>query len=508
MWTTGAIRQAAAFGALLPIVFGIGGCATLDPRADYDRAEALIAQSSQAPEVYRPEDDALAKTKTEALLADGLGVQESVQIALLNNPRFQGAMAAIGMARADLVQSELWSNPVLGIGALLPSDGGGLVNLQLDLAQNIAELWQIRPRRRAAAAHLESAILEVARRAVALATEAKSAYYEAVGAAEVSQSASDNLANVRLVLDAAVARRDAGAGTDLDVNLAQELVLEAELSEISAQLAAADARRQLAILLGLTTPADELALIDPLPADAPAVHDSEELIQQARGHRLDLQIARQRAVAAANQYQLELRRVFPNLELGLSFERDERRGSHEPNVYKQTAAAAIASNRVTGPQLGLPRDADDDQTYILGPTVSLELPIFDHNQAQIAKAQFAYVEAMKSYQAVDQALVQEVRGAAERASTARRIVKLYQDRSLPLAEKNLKLARDAYESGRTPFLNVLEAQRFYLQARTKYIEGLTAVATAIPELEMQVGRALIETPSSRPASRTGSLDKR
>ena len=83
----------------------------------------------------------------------------------------------IGMAKADLVQAGLLSNPTVGISLRFPS-GGGLANLEAGLAQNIAELWQIPSRQRAASKTLERTILELARRATVLAAETKKAYGE------------------------------------------------------------------------------------------------------------------------------------------------------------------------------------------------------------------------------------------------------------------------------------------------------------------------------------------
>ena len=67
---------------------------------------------------------------------------------------------------------------------------------------------------------------------------------------------------------------------------------------------------------------------------------------------------------------------------------------------------------------------------------------------------------------------------------------MYQKRSLPLAEDNLKLSQEAYRLGRASFLSVLEAQRFLLSSRRDYVNALGQAASTVPELEQVIGRPL------------------
>jgi len=125
----------------------LAGCATVNPRPDYQRAAEHVARATGNERLFEPGDDEFVANRVGELLANGLTATESGQIALLNNPQLQAAFYEIGMARADVVQSGLFSNPSLGMALRLPA-GGGLANFEADLAQNIAELWLFRCRRR------------------------------------------------------------------------------------------------------------------------------------------------------------------------------------------------------------------------------------------------------------------------------------------------------------------------------------------------------------------------
>ncbi|MHC4610311.1 MAG: TolC family protein, partial [Planctomycetota bacterium] len=193
-------------------IVGLAGCATVDPQFDYQRTGQYVAEATGQAQVYQPDNDALVEGLVEKLLADGITSQDAAQICLLNSPTLQAAFMNVGLARADVVQSGLLSNPSLGIALQLPA-GGGLANLEGGLAQNIADLWQIPARKRAAESALEGAILDLARLAADVATDAKVAYFDAVGADERFHIAEENHEVAQSLLELALARQEAGAAT-------------------------------------------------------------------------------------------------------------------------------------------------------------------------------------------------------------------------------------------------------------------------------------------------------
>jgi cobalt-zinc-cadmium efflux system outer membrane protein len=479
----------------------IAGCATVHPRPDYDRAAARITGATGQAEVYQPGDEEACAARVDELLEGGITADEAVQICLLNNPSLQAAFMDIGVARADLVQAGLLSNPSLSAAVRLPS-GGGLANVNAGLAQNIADLWQIPPRKRAAERLLDRTILDLARRAASLAAEAKAAYFQAVGAQERHAIGQQNLGVAKTLLDLAQARQQAGAATELDTNLSRSSVLQAELAVESDRLAAADRRRTLATLLGLTSNADSLVLLDPLPEVPTTLPDVEHLVEVAMSSRLDLRAAEQTVAAAEAELLKQYRRVFPRVDVGLELERGERKAQGGRDVLADTARASIANGGLTAPEIQ-PRSARRRHTdLIIGPSLNLELPFFDQNQAQIAKARFAYEQADKTLEALERSVSQEVRGAVDKLQTAWKVAQVYRDRSIPLAQSNLDLSRDAYQAGRASFLTVLEAQRVFLDSRARYIDAAQTAASAIPELERTVGlpfRELVSTVPTGPS---------
>ena len=468
-----------------------GGCATVNPQPDYDRVTARVRAATGYAATYRPGEDARVVERVKALLADGLTGDEAVQVCLLNNPELQAAYMNVGMARADVVQSGMLTNPSLGASLRFPA-GGGLPNLEANIAQNIAELWQLPIRKRAAEQALDRAVLTVARHVADTAFDTKTAYFTAVAAQQLHKIARENLNIATGLLELTRTRQQLGAASAVDVNLSRGLVLEAELAAQAAQLEQAEARRKLARLLGLTIEADDLVLLDPLPVAASDKLAPESLIRLAAQRRLDLEAARSAAAAAESRLRLEWSRVFPTVALGVALERGERQAPPGRDVLADTARASVATGRLTAPEIQ-PRSARDaDSDFIIGPSLSLELPIFDQNQAQIAKAAYAYEQAAKTLDALERAIVQDVRSAVDRARIAQKTAELYRDQLLPLARSSVEMARDSYRAGKTSFLAVLDAERFLISTRSRSIEAQRAFATALPELERTVGAPLSE----------------
>lgn len=493
-------------GALI----ALSGCATVNPQQDYERVARHVTEATGQQRVYQPDDDELVAELVDGLCRDGITAAEAVAISLLNNPTLQASFLDVGMARADAVQAGLFSNPFVGISARFP-DGGGLANIEAGVAQNIAELWQIPVRRRAAERSLDAAIVTLARTAVGLAADAKATYYAAVGADERFRIAQENLDIAKDLLDFALRRQQAGAANELDVNLSRGIALDAGIEVERARLAAAEARRSLAILLGLMIDADALALTDPLPSEFPKTRDCESLVELAKVWRLDLRAADRAVSVAQARLEQQYRLVFPVIELGFEMERSERSRRGGRDILADTARSSIAGGGLTAPKLRSrsERRREKGQDVILGPSLGIELPLFDQNQAQIAKAWYALQQARKALDALDRAVTQEVRSAVDRAMTAWRMVQMYRDQSIPLAQDNLDLSREAYRAGRASFLSVLEAQRFFLETRRGYVEASQSAATMIPELERTIGlpfdRFLAEV--KKPAERNQDVDK-
>jgi len=481
----------ARYLALLLSVIVIG-CATVDARRDYEQTRGEVERAIGYSPACDPEaEDELVDRTVDALLQGGLTSDEAVKLALLNNPRARSILLQVGMARADVVQAGLWSNPTIGFSFNLPT-GGGSNQFGMNLAQNIADLWMIPSRSRAANQDLKITTLTAAQELVSLAVDTKVAYYNTLAADSELAITQDNVSLTQELLRITSARLEAGTVGALDVNLAKGQALRAEVAARSARLESASSRRTLAALLGLTTLAQEIALCETLPNPVEDDLPVDHFVEVALESRLDVRTARNSVDAAAARIEYELAKVFPSVEIGLEAEHQSHRAQSGRKLLANAARSTIANGQLTAPDIESrgQRRIEDSQRIdaILGPSLSLTLPIFDQNQAQIAKAQMSYLESKALLDGLQRSIVQHTREAADRLATAWNVATLYQSEVLPQVRETLELSQATYQAGQTTILNVIDAQRSLLEARRANVAALQNAATAVAELERATAR--------------------
>lgn len=431
-------------------------CATVDPRPDFARARDEIRVATGQDEVHDPEAPALAADEIATVLGDGLTLDETLRIALLNNRRLQAGFQRLGIARADFVQAGLLRNPSLSLAFFLPS-GGGRTRLTADLAARVSELWELPVRKDVAAAGLENELVALALQAAEIVLEARRSYYESVAAAEARALAAENAELAGQGLVAVRKRIERGVATRGEESLARSQELGAALAHQRAERAEVFSRRRLAAWLSLEEDLLGIALTDPLPAPLATALEREPLVQQSRMRRLDLRASAALVARARAAVELEERRRFPDIDLGVSAERPEGGSSSE---------------------------------FLLGPTGTLELPLFDQNQAQVSRARFHLAELQKEHEALLAEAAQGVRAAADAATVSVGAVRLIEAELLPEATRGLDLARRSFELGDATTTLLLESQRALVMARQALLDARLEAALARVELERQLGAPL------------------
>lgn len=445
-----------ALSRSLPLGLALAaGCASVDPRPDFVAAADEVRAATGAQELFDPTAPERTRDDAANALADGLGLEEATRLALLDNRRLQAGFLSLGVARAEYVQAGLLENPSLSLAFLLP-ESGGRVRWNADLLGSVAEIWRIPARQALARAGIEERILELSRFAGELVADARVAYFESVAARESAAVAQANLELARRAAAGVHRQVEGGTATRTDEALAQSLVLAAELAFQRTQREEASSLRRLAALLSLDDDLLGTTLTDPLPDPIATTLERETLAESSVRSRSDVR-ASERAVAAAEaRAGFERRRRF-GLDAGLSAER---------------------------PEGGGPTD------LLAGPAASLELPIFDQNQARIRAAEFEVAQRRKEHEALVTEVRQAVRAAVDRASIAAQSALFARERLAPQAADAVASAEKAYALGDTTVLTLLQAQRTALDARRAQVEAALEAALARVELERAAGAPL------------------
>lgn len=485
VWTH---RQAVIIGVAVAAV--TAGCASLNPRPDIERSAEAVERAVGVSADAVTRDNEVVVTTTRELFADGLTAEEAVQVALLNNPRIRSAMLSIGVSRADFVQSTLYSNPSIFLSFRLP-DGGGRTNVEFNLSQSIAELWLVPARKQAAERDLDRTVLNAAQTTAGIVWDVRQAYVEAAQAESMVELGDVGLQISLDLVEMAELRQRAGSGSEVDSNLARAQRLQSEINFRNARLAATQEKAALCRLLGHSGDPNEIVLTDKLPAQPAWELSATELQSVARNARLDLQAMDQAIASAEALATLERVKFLRSVDLGFAFELAERRTRGNRNWLAETYYNSLQSNALTPPNF-MPQSSQDVTNTIAGPTVSMELPIWDQNQAQIARADRILEQTRRQRDALLVNIAQDIYASLAKARTAAENARFYHDEFVPTAEKSVSLAKEGYRIGRVPFLSLLEAQRSYLTTRGSEITALGDAAVAEIELERTTGRPTAE----------------
>lgn len=478
----------------------LAGCARVDPADDYRRAQELTARHTGSRETYDPNADTPAQRRVDALLAEGLTADEAVRIALLNNHEFQALFAQLGASRADVVQSGLFTNPTISFGAML-IESGGRSKLTFGLGQQIADLWQIPIRRKIAEDELERTLLDVVRRGVELSAEARQRYFEAVGLADEESIARNSADLLEQSLKLTKSQFDAGEVAISEVYLMRTQLLEAQRDLIVLGRMRRDAVIRLQRVLGIGRGGGDVSLIDPLPAVRPIESDAV-LVAGALEQRAEAGAAYQKFESSRNEEIRQRLRLFPDVAVGLDFERPESKALPGRKLLADTVRESIANGGLTAPGIESRGQRAIEKSMIidamLGPNISLTLPLWDQNQAQIAKAHFGVLEQLKRLEDLYDGIDAEVRLASSAVRNAAELVQFYDAELLPQSDESMRVAKRAYQAGERSVLTLLDAERSWRSVARARSAVMREYALALVELERAMGGRL--PPDSAAAS--------
>ncbi len=171
------------------------------------------------------------------------------------------------------------------------------------------------------------------------------------------------------------------------------------------------------------------------------------------------------------------------------------------------ANAAIASadrDRLPHPQVGFAVNSESEPGSGIRATVGLAqiglpLPFWRRNQGPRAQARADLRVIQSQKQALQYALSQRIRRAADALNTAALRVSSYSQEVVPKFEANMTLLERAYALGETNLLEVLVARERFLTIQNEALDAYGKYFEAVYELERDVGRPFHEyAQSSQP----------
>ncbi|WP_026136825.1 TolC family protein [Pseudomonas sp. CBZ-4] len=370
---------------------------------------------------------------TSAAQAQSLTLDSALQSAFANNPDLAAAQWEIDIAQGGRQQAGLIPNPVLSVDA--EDTRRDTRTTGVKLSQTLELGGKRGARIDVASRAQDAAALTLEQRRNTLRADVIDSYYSALRAQERLDLAQRSLALAERGLVVANGRVTAGKTSPVEATRAQVQLSEIRLELNRAQMGLTDGYRRLAASTGSATVEFQAVATQGLP-QLPAAQLLARLEQTAELRLAELQILQGEASVG-----LEKAQRIPDLDVSIGSQYD-----------------AGARERVN----------------LVG--VSMPLPLFNRNQGNVLAASRRADQARDLRNATELRLRTETRQALDLWQTANSEVRAFNQQILPAAQSAVDSATRGFEMGKFNFLDVLDAQRTLIAARTQYLVA-TAQAT-------------------------------
>jgi outer membrane protein TolC len=204
----------------------------------------------------------------------------------------------------------------------------------------------------------------------------------------------------------------------------------------------------------MNRPADAVLGQAAPPPEAVFTENPQALLALAEANRPEIQAAQ----AQVERYELEkklmAKEYIPNYKLGLEY-RDIR-------------------------------NSEDMMMF----TVSVDLPLWRSKyKAGVREAEKMRASSLAARQAAERKSALDVQDASFKLTTAQRTLALYKNELIPQAEARFNASEAGYRVGQADFMDLLESERFRLNAKMMAAMAEGTVATQAARLERAIGTA-------------------
>lgn len=387
-----------------------------------------------------------------ALSARPLTMEQSVTLALEHSPRLIEGRAEAASAQAQWEGADLpfQSNPQLqaAVGPRL-RDEGDTIELSVGISQQLEIFGQRSARKDAARAATEASRFRLESLQVELAAEVRQAFGRALAAEQLLRLSEDALGLAEEGRKVAEERLQAGAASHIEMNLATVERGRARQAKVRAARLRVQTLAELKLLLGMD-PSEDITLEHALRAEVTPQPALSVLVERAAQQRQDVKAARAEWEAARAELQFARRDALPRPSVGLAYGREE------------------------------------NDTIFQG-TLSIDLPVFNRNQAGRGTSVARERRAQQRLAATERFVRAEVELALNRYQSAQAAAELFDAEVLAALQENLKLVTEAYRAGKVDSLQVLIIRREALDGRRDYIEALEELNAAQAQLLRAMG---------------------
>ena len=394
-----------------------------------------------------------------------LTLSQAVDEALARSPSLRAKRASVAEAEGRLLTARTFPfNPELALEAGRRSaPGGSNTDSSIVLEQELEIGGQRGLRASESSAELDAARLQLSREEQLLIASVRSSFALAQEARALLDIERSNTTLAQSLADVARKRIDAGAATQMELNLASAQVGRAERELHLAEGAYLVARAILAetIAADPSLPPEPAGEIELLTTDPVVTTDR---LSVALERREDLRAFRSTTEAARVRIDRIRRERVPNLVVWGSYAREE------------------GTDRIVGGGIGV------------------GIPIFNRRQGPIAEARASHDRVAAETEALELQVRREVASTLARYNAAVKAAASLRAQVLDTLPENLDLLQRSFEAGKISWTEVLVFRREFVDVQREYIAALTDARLARVELDLASGgsAAGLATEESRP----------
>jgi len=344
-------------------------------------------------------------------------------------------------------------NPQIAASFRFPDRPPSATDAEYSITTDILDLIILPLRKKIATQQLEQTKQRIANEVLKLVADVKSAFYTV-------QAGQQLLGRLRVIGEAnqaaaelAKSQHEAGTMNELDLINQQAIYNQTRLELLQAEAQAQLEREKLNHLLGISGTDTQWKVAPQLPEVPPEKFPSEQLESFALSQRLDL-------VVISNQVVI--------LEDALSLRKNTRFLPTQVNV-------------------GFDAERSPDRQWVRGPTLELDVPIFDQGQGQLGRLRAQLRQSQHLREALIAQIRSEIREANALVNADREAAELYGRILIPERSQIVDLTLQHYNFMLKGTYDLLLAKQQEAQTERAYIEVWRGYWIARSELERAVG---------------------
>lgn len=427
-------NRAARRALLLVVLASVSGCSTYSASPlDASGHLAEVEARSHRSEAVRTFADRLAASTVGLTFdpVDGLSLAEAEVVALLFNADLRRARLEANVARLGAAEAGRWDDPSLGIdieriisGTDDPWVIGGLVDLTIPLSGRLRIEGQLAADKHRLA---ELQVLRLERQTVAELRHAWARWSSALSRRHVLDEA---VADLDAIESSADKLKDAGELDPTDARLFSIDRVKRRAQLLAAEREARQAEAALRQIMGLSP----MATLDLRPGTGLQATETPVDLDL----HPDLAIARAEYLVAERELELEIRRQYPDLNLGGGF------------------------------------GTDQGDSRLLG-GLSIPIPVFNTNRRAIAETHARRDVARAAFESVLTSLEAARHAAAVDLNDSRSLISLLETGLVPLVDRQVLEAQKLLDAGEFNPLIVREALNAATEAKLELISARLAL---------------------------------